>query len=255
MASKLYNLARMTTATTGTGTITLGSAVSGYLSFSGAGIANGDVIAYAIKDGTNSEIGTGTYTSAGTTLTRTVTKSTNSNTAISLSGTAEVFITPRAEDLLVGPGSSTSGGIVTFADTTGTATSDSALTIAHGTWTPSLKFGGASTGMTYAVQAGQYTKIGNMVLLNGYFQLSAKGSSTGSATITGMPFTGAANVQTLHISSSTGLSVTGPMLIGYTISATSITLQQQNTTGGAGGITDAAFTTNTDIGIQGVYFV
>lgn len=96
---KLYNLARMSTATAGTGTITLGSAVSGYLTFALAGVANGDVVDYAIKDGANSEIGTGTYTSAGTTLTRTVTKSTNSDAAISLSGNAEVFISPRAETL------------------------------------------------------------------------------------------------------------------------------------------------------------
>lgn len=97
--AKLYNLARMTTATTGTGTITLGSAVSGYLSFADAGVSDADVVDYAIKDGSNSEIGTGTYTASGTTLTRTVTKSTNSNSAISLSGTAEVFISPRAETL------------------------------------------------------------------------------------------------------------------------------------------------------------
>lgn len=98
--AKLYNLARMTTATAGTGTITLGSAVSGYLTFALAGVANGDVVSYGIKDGANSEVGTGTYTSSGTTLTRTVTKSTNANAAISLSGSAEVFITARAEDIL-----------------------------------------------------------------------------------------------------------------------------------------------------------
>jgi len=97
---KLLNLARMTTATTGTGTITLGSAVSGFLSFSGAGVSNGDVVTYAISDGSASEIGTGTYTSAGTTLSRTVLKSTNSNTAINLSGSAQVMITPAAEDIL-----------------------------------------------------------------------------------------------------------------------------------------------------------
>lgn len=89
----------MTTTTTGTGTITLGSAVSGYLTFALAGVANADVIDYAIKDGANSEHGTGTYTSSGTTLTRTVTKSTNANAAINLSGSAEVFISPRAETL------------------------------------------------------------------------------------------------------------------------------------------------------------
>jgi microcystin-dependent protein len=96
----LYNLARMTTATTGTGTITLGAAVSGFLSFANAGISDGDQVSYAIRDGGNSEIGTGTYTAAGTTLTRNVTKSTNSNNPLSLSGSAEVFITARKEDFL-----------------------------------------------------------------------------------------------------------------------------------------------------------
>ena len=103
--AKLYNLARMTTATVGTGTITLGSAVSGFLSFAGAGVSDGDTITYAIKDGSNSELGRGVYTSSGTTLTRNVIKSTNSNTAISLSGTAQVAISPAAEDF---PGVGTS---------------------------------------------------------------------------------------------------------------------------------------------------
>lgn len=97
--AKLYNLARMTTATTGTGDITLGSAVSGYLTFALAGVADGEIVRYAIKDGANSEIGFATYVSATTKLqTRTVEKSTNSDSAISLSGTAEVFITPSKKD-------------------------------------------------------------------------------------------------------------------------------------------------------------
>lgn len=96
--AKLYNLARMTTATTGTGTITLGSAAASYLSFASAGVQNGDTVTYAIVDGSNREIGRGVYTSTGTTLTRTVLTSTNSNNAINLSGTAEVFITAAAQD-------------------------------------------------------------------------------------------------------------------------------------------------------------
>lgn len=99
MAAKLYNLARVTTPTTGTGTLTLGGAVAGFLTFAQAGVSNGDVVAYAIRDGVASEIGYGTYTSASGTLTRTVRKSTNSDAAISLSGNAEVVITPSAEDL------------------------------------------------------------------------------------------------------------------------------------------------------------
>lgn len=94
-----YNLAKVTTATTGTGTITLGSAVSGFLTFAGAGVKNGETVSYGIRDGSNSEVGRGVYTSSGATLTRSVLTSTNSNSAINLSGSATVFITPLAEDL------------------------------------------------------------------------------------------------------------------------------------------------------------
>jgi hypothetical protein len=118
----LLNLARMTTATTGMGTITLGSAVSGFLSFAAAGAVNGTTYSYAIKDGANSEIGTGTYTSSGTTLTRSVTKSTNSNNPINLSGSAEVFITARAEDIQALDFSNTNVASASTCDILGAAT-------------------------------------------------------------------------------------------------------------------------------------
>lgn len=88
----------MTTATVGTGTITLGSAAAGSLTFDQAGVPNGQTVTYAIKDGASSEIGRGVYAASGTTLTRSVLYSTNSNNPISLSGTAEVFISAAAQD-------------------------------------------------------------------------------------------------------------------------------------------------------------
>ena len=57
----------------------------------------------------------------------------------------------------------------------------------EGTFTPELKFGGATTGIGYSSRAGNYTKIGNRVIGNLSFILSSKGSATGSATITGLP--------------------------------------------------------------------
>lgn len=96
--SKLFNIARMTSATAGTGTVTLGAAVSGYLTFALAGVANNQWVSYGIKDGANSEVGYGKYTSAGTTLTRNVQFSTNGNALINLSGTAEVYTTGIASD-------------------------------------------------------------------------------------------------------------------------------------------------------------
>lgn len=96
----LANRAWVSTATAGTGTITLGSALSGYQSFADAGITNGQVVRYTIIDGANWEIGTGTYTSAGTTLSRTPSESTNADAAINLSGSATVFIAAAAADII-----------------------------------------------------------------------------------------------------------------------------------------------------------
>lgn len=97
--TKLVNRAKMTTATTGTGTITLGSAVDGYQTFAAAGVVNGDVVRYVIEDGSAWEIGLGTYTASGTTLARNPSESSNGGAAISLSGQATVFVGAAADDV------------------------------------------------------------------------------------------------------------------------------------------------------------
>ncbi len=97
--TKLVNRAKMTTVTTGTGTITLGSAVDGYQTFAAAGVADADVVRYVIEDGDAWEIGLGTYTASGTTLTRASIESSNSDLALNLTGNAVVYVSAAAADL------------------------------------------------------------------------------------------------------------------------------------------------------------
>jgi hypothetical protein len=59
----------------------------------------------------------------------------------------------------------------------------------EGTFTPSIAFGGASVGITYFDRQGNYTKIGRQVTCTIYIAMTAVGSSTGTATMTGLPFT------------------------------------------------------------------
>ena len=126
MAISLGNRAKMSTSTTGTGTITLGSAETGYQTFAAAGITNGQTVRYVVEDGSNFEIGSGTYTSSGTTLTRSVTESSNSDNAIVLSGGAKVFLSATVADLYINDGASTltTTGVITGG--TVEATSDTA---------------------------------------------------------------------------------------------------------------------------------
>jgi hypothetical protein len=59
----------------------------------------------------------------------------------------------------------------------------------EGTWTPDLRFGNGTTGITYGTRVGRYTKIGRVVTVYAGFVLTSKGSSTGALEIFGLPFT------------------------------------------------------------------
>jgi hypothetical protein len=101
MSLVLKNRISETTTTSGTGTITLAGATSGFDAFSTIG--DGNTTYYCITDGSAWEVGLGTYTSSGNTLARTtVYSNSNGNTSpITLSGGVKnVFAILAAEGIL-----------------------------------------------------------------------------------------------------------------------------------------------------------
>jgi hypothetical protein len=117
----------------------------------------------------------------------------------------------------------------------------------EGTWTPSLKFGGANTGWVFYGNAGiygKYTRVGNLVTVTGGIGILTVGSATGAATITGLPFT----------SLTTGVSFGGGMNVTPLLLATSATFYvSPNTTtmilqsGAGAALTNANFGAYTEL--------
>jgi hypothetical protein len=95
MALVLKDRVKETTTTTGTGTVTLAGAAAGFQSF--AAVGDGNQTFYAIADATSGawEVGVGTYTSSGTTLSRTtVVSSSNAGSLVNFgAGSKDVFVT------------------------------------------------------------------------------------------------------------------------------------------------------------------
>ncbi len=104
MAFVLADRVKETTTTTGSGTVTLLGASTGYQSFSAIGNANSTYYTIAGQTGSEWEVGIGTYTSSGTTLSRdTVLASSNSGSLVTFSaGTKDVFVTYPSERAIIG---------------------------------------------------------------------------------------------------------------------------------------------------------
>ena len=116
MAFVYFDRVKETSTTTGTGSITLGGAVSGFISFSSVYSA-GDTMYYCITDqnGANWEVGLGTYNSGA--LARTTVKaSSNAGAAVNFtSGSLYVFTTIAAAQFGGTTGSTTGSGAVVLA--------------------------------------------------------------------------------------------------------------------------------------------
>jgi hypothetical protein len=200
MALVVKDRVKETTTTTGTGTITLAGAVLGFQAFSVIG--DGNTTFYTIQDSVAGawEVGIGTYTSSGTTLSRDVVlESSNSGNLVNFAaGTKDVFLTYPAERSVyvdgstITPGATARLGFANLAQgsalsvlgVTGNATADNASIVA-GTDHQVLRRSGTSVGFG-AVNLDQSAAItGTLPVANGGTGITSFG--TGVATWLGTP--------------------------------------------------------------------
>ena len=129
----------------------------------------------------------------------------------------------------------------------------------EGIWTPTISFGGASVGVTYAAgRAGQYTKIGRQVTVTAYILLTSKGSSTGLARIGGLPFaTGNATgyFSAGSLAALSAITYEGQIQAYAENNSTSYTLNDYSEAGVQGNITDADFSNVSQIIFTATYHV
>lgn len=179
-----------------------------------------------------------------------------------IGGTGSVIYTTLA--------SSSSGAISPSGGTSGASTFTGGISFDDGTnflanfvdstsWTPGLAFGGGTTGLTYTTQSGTYTRIGNIVFIYFNIVLSAVGSSTGGATLTGLPITAVASptiaIPVNKYSLLTYASSRDSVAVVITGSSTTGSINMYGNNIGVLQLTDANFANTTSISGNGFYFV
>jgi hypothetical protein len=118
----------------------------------------------------------------------------------------------------------------------------------EGTFTPGIAFGGGATGITYTTQTGHYTKIGNRVFFDINIVLSAKGSSTGSAAITGLPFTPATSLASYICRT----NIAAIVVVVRTNADTTLVFENS---AGSGALSDTSFAATTSVRVTGGFRV
>jgi hypothetical protein len=100
----------------------------------------------------------------------------------------------------------------------------------EGSFTPTLTIGGSSTGITYVVRRGDYTKVGRLVTIQLGIKMTSIGSNTGNLAITGLPF-GVLSDSYYHPYGVVGVVLNQSLLPLYALGAGSeINFRKANTT-------------------------
>lgn len=187
-----------------------------------------------------------TLNSSGTLALGGFTFTLTSNSTLALNG--NTLTVTGGSPTITGAGTLATGGYTLTVPATGTA-----ALIANSTWTPSLLFGGANTGMTYAARYGAYFTIGGLLIAFAQIELSAKGSSTGAATISGLPVA-AINTTNFYVPVYLqAYNVTGGFIEGNIApGGTTINLYSLSA-GTRSGLTHAEFVNNSTFQVVAIY--
>lgn len=122
-------------------------------------------------------------------------------------------------------------------------------------WTPVLTFGGGSTGIAYSTQTGTAYKIGRFVFFTYFIVLTNKGSSTGQAVISGLPFPCSAGWQGDNGGPvfSSNLTYTGQVMMAFTLGTSTMFFLNSATGAAFTTLSDTAFSNTTQIGSSMFY--
>ena len=207
MAFKLNDRVKESSSTTGTGTFTLGGAVTGFETFA-AGIGGSNTTYYCIfENGTNNfEVGFGTLNGGASTLARTnIISSSNSDAAVNFAGATEVFCTvPGAKISLPTPeeyGSSSAPKIITVKVGTKTAAhpysgqGSSSAYFFDGLESPAITFSGADSSYKYYYRFDQADSTNNGHPLRFYLEADKSTAYTTGVTTNGTPGSSGAYTQ------------------------------------------------------------
>jgi hypothetical protein len=124
-----------------------------------------------------------------------------------------------------------------------------------GVFVPMLSFGGGSTGITYSTQTGFFQKVSSIIFISIILQLTSKGSSTGDATIEGLPFNGASDVGLNILKNNITLAASTPILKALLSAGTqTISILQEGAILSSTTVTDSEFANDSGLTISGTYF-
>lgn len=195
----------------------------------------------------------GSYGSLGFASTYTYVTNDDANLGVALQRVNNTIYTLQLKKELITPKITLTNGGTKFPSTEVPSTDPNTLDdYREGTFTGNVLFNGVNTGMTYTKNEGNYTKIGRMVFFTLQIILSAKGTSTGTVLINGLPYD-SVKKHSLNVTLKNVSNINGNVQATTRDTTSKIMDFEIVTPTGVVVLTDANLTNTTEIIISGMY--